>query len=154
MARGGLSSGMPHREYCHMSKSRPITEEELQAIKRSVEVARARFVTVLDPFTTPPNIFKLVMRSALRGRTNREKTELEVFLLDHWAEHKDGIPPLFSLNPNALFRFCRDRLKLEDLTREALIKTRQRLGLKPFKRQKRDAIYRGGRWIFPQVDKK
>ena len=134
-----------------MSKPKPITSTELDAIKQSVKAAEEKFIEVYDPspsFKTPEAIFKLLIGDIIQ----RKKTKLEYFLLEHWAESKDGFPELFSLKPIALLRICRALLNLPQLSEDALTKTRQRLGLKPFKRQKRDAVFCGGRWTFPQVD--
>lgn len=85
-----------------------------------------------------------------------EQNQLEVFLFYHWAEPRDGLPELFYLTPDALRIVCIDRLKLnpERFTRDALRTTVYRLGLKGFRRQKRDAVFIGGKWTFPPSYKK
>lgn len=96
---------------------------------------------------------QLLARPALTfGKTGKE-TRLETFLLDHWAEPKDNLPELFYLTPDALTIACRKWLKQEGLSSDVVVKTRQRLGLKPLRRLKRGAVFRGGRWTFPPVDK-
>jgi hypothetical protein len=79
---------------------------------------------------------------------------LKSFLLLHWAESRDGLPELFRLTPDALTRVCRDKLGLNGLSTDVVIKTRQSLRLMPFKRQKQDAVRIGGRWTFPEVEKR
>jgi hypothetical protein len=172
-----------------MSKSRPITGKELDAIKQSVAAARKRFEIEHTsyrfgdhlkpsksqhnwrfPFDNPlmkaleavsadatntkfrEAFHKLLTVESTFARRQRILNRLEAFLLDHWAESKDGLPELFYLKPAALLFLCQKGLGFNQLTEDALIKTRQRLGLKPFKRQKRDAVFRDGRWTFPQVD--
>ena len=75
------------------------------------------------------------------------------FLVDHWATGKDGLPKFCYLKPADCTQLCIEHLMDESLTEEAVIKTRQRLGLKPF-RYKLDAKIDGaGKLTFPQVDK-
>jgi hypothetical protein len=62
-------------------------------------------------------------------------SKLEHFLLDHWAKRKDNLPELFRLTAKDLTTVCNRRLK-HQLSEDAVVKTRQRLGLKPFKRRK------------------
>jgi len=189
-----------------MPKSRPITKEELAAIKQSVLDARfgikfwrkkfRRFPKSESNFTQivhdertllleyrfdigreyyPLNCatVKEIVQHALDtgntsffvklgqllaspplafGRSGVE-TPIEKFLLDHWAEPKDNLPELFYLTPAALTKACRESLKLSGLSEDAVVKTRRRLGLKPFRRLKRGAVFRGGRWTFPPVDR-
>jgi hypothetical protein len=70
------------------------------------------------------------------------------FLLTHWAEARDGLPELFYLYPKGLEVVCNHCLGVNHLKADALIKQRQRLGLKPFKRQKLKAVLVGGKLQF------
>jgi hypothetical protein len=156
-----------------MPKSRPITEKELDAIKRSVAAARERFLAErpsyvyrspsgwhysLTEYEDKPDILEWFRKGwkfkRIATHHQRILTKLQIFLLDHWAESKDGLPELFYLTPAALLELCRRQLNFRNLSEATLIKTRQRLGLRPFKRQKRSAVFRGGSWKFPQVDKR
>lgn len=96
---------------------------------------------------------KVLSRKPILFQESRMMTRLEDFLLDHWAESKDGLPQLFYLTPLALTRVCRERLDSKRLSQDAVTKTRFRLRLKPFRRQKQDACWRGGKLTFPPVDK-
>lgn len=80
-------------------------------------------------------------------------TKLEQSLLSHWATAKDGFPELFYLTPEGLAAVCNHALKTEHITPEAVVKLRQRLGLKPFKRQKISVLSVGKTLRFPQLDK-
>ncbi len=75
------------------------------------------------------------------------------FLVAHWAERKDGLPELFYLTPEGLTEVCSHSLGLTNLTRDAVVKLRQRLGLKPFKRRKIHVIREGTKLRFLQQDK-
>jgi hypothetical protein len=79
--------------------------------------------------------------------------KVEWFLLSHWATKRDGLPELFYLTADALVKACKQSLNLS-FTKDKITKTRQRLGLKSFLRQKREAVFVGGRWTFPPVDKR
>jgi hypothetical protein len=97
---------------------------------------------------------KVLSKEALPPVKRLMDNDLEGFLITHWAKRKDGLPELFYLTPDALTLLCREKLGKKGLSRDVVVKTRQRLGLMPFKRQKREAVFLGGRWTFPQVDKK
>jgi hypothetical protein len=62
-------------------------------------------------------------------------SELEQFLVEHWAVERDGLPQLFYLTSQGLAETCREALS-PNLTDDAVTKTRQRLGLRLFKRRK------------------
>ena len=70
------------------------------------------------------------------------------FFLTHWAKSRDGLPELFYLFPKGLALVCNHCLGVNHLTPDALVKLRQRLGLKPFKRQKRKATLIGNKLQF------
>lgn len=80
-------------------------------------------------------------------------TRLEQFVLTHWATAKDGLPELFYLTPEGLAAVCNFSLRTRQITADSVVKLRQRLGLKPFKRQKLAAILVGNELRFPEVDK-
>jgi hypothetical protein len=79
--------------------------------------------------------------------------KLDVFLINHWAESRDGLPELFYLSPSDLTLVCGERLGDDSLEQEQVGKVRQRLGLKPFRRFKLHPKYTGKGMVFPQVDK-
>jgi hypothetical protein len=54
---------------------------------------------------------------------------LHQFLLKHWAQGHNGIPPLCNLSVEELTEVCRTRLRNKSLTHDAVAKTKQRLGL-------------------------
>lgn len=99
---------------------------------------------------------RVLGRKALPFHKTRFISRLQAFLLDHWAEPKDGLPELFYLKPYALRVACCDRLKLNrnDCKEDRVRTTVHRLGLKGFRRGKREAEFRGGRWTFPPSYKK
>ena len=158
-----------------MSKPKPITEGDLQGIKRSVAAARKKlndppvrrarrdatlagtalvwgYESWAELKTAAPELFKWI-RKQMRTRdpvtpVPRPATPLEKFLVDHWAEPKDGFVELVRLKPEALFRLCQKVLGLTKLSRDSLTKTRYRLRLRCIKRQKLDASFVGGRWTF------
>ena len=189
-----------------MPKPRPITKEELTAIKQSVLDARFRikfwqkgfkrfpksesnFTEIvhdertlllayrfdLDRESYPLNCAtvkeivqhaldtgntsffikfgQLLAHSPLAFGTTGKETLIQKFLLDHWAESKDNLPELFYLTPDALTKACRQSLKLPGLSKDAVVKTRRRLALKPLRRLKRHAVFLGGRYTFPPVNK-
>lgn len=78
-------------------------------------------------------------------------SKLEHFLLDHWAERKDGLPELFRLTAKDLTTVCNHRLR-HQLSEDAVVKTRQRLGLKPFKRRKLLLKVKGDKLEFLEPD--
>jgi hypothetical protein len=77
---------------------------------------------------------------------------LKHFLLDHWAERKDGLPELVFLTPIDAAEVCTQQLGfyVDDST---IVKLRQRLRLKPCRRK----LYRlkpsGGGFAVVKVDK-
>lgn len=80
-------------------------------------------------------------------------SKLEHFLLDHWAERKDGLPELFRLTAKDLTTVCNRRLK-HQLSDDAVVKTRQRLGLTPFKRRKLLLKVKGDKLEFLEPDER
>lgn len=79
--------------------------------------------------------------------------KLAQFVASHWAESKGELPELYRLTPDGLTEVCKHRLGNEQITRDQVVKLRQRLGLLPFKRAKLDVIRVGKRLRFRQVDK-
>lgn len=79
---------------------------------------------------------------------------IAVFLVTHWAVAKDGLPPLYSLSQGSLVDVCRAVLNNARLEFEGVAKWRQRLKLKPFKRQKVEIKVTKTKkgWRFLQVD--
>ncbi|TAK98723.1 MAG: hypothetical protein EPO07_11625 [Verrucomicrobia bacterium] len=63
--------------------------------------------------------------------------KLQKFLLNHWAKEIEGIPVLCRLSRVQLAKTCRKYLKIENLTDDAIEKTKQRLGLKSLRRRSR-----------------
>ena len=59
---------------------------------------------------------------------------LQEFLLKHWAAKINGIPALCNLSMLQLADACRANLNNNNLSDDAIEKTRQRLGLKTFRR--------------------
>jgi len=78
--------------------------------------------------------------------------KLEWFLVRHWAEKRDGLPELFYLTPKGLADVVLHHQKVK-VTQDALVKMRQRHGLKPSRRAKLVPEIRGGKLKFPQLDK-
>jgi hypothetical protein len=74
-------------------------------------------------------------------------SRLSTFMLEHWSERRDGLPELFYLTPDGLAKVCSYCLRL-NLSFAAVVKLRQRLGLKPFKRQKVDVDLTEGKLRF------
>jgi hypothetical protein len=103
---------------------------------------RAQVLTALD--RNDLEFFRRLGR-VLTGEPNiPQATALEKFLLDHWAERKDGLPELCILRPSGLLAVCQNRLRNTNLTEAAVTKERERLLLKPFKRGKISAFYIDG----------
>ena len=75
------------------------------------------------------------------------------FLITHWAEPADGLPELFYLTPDGLADVCTYYFKI-DFSVVALVKLRQRLGLKPFRRKKVRVLLVGRKLKFPKMDMK
>jgi hypothetical protein len=75
------------------------------------------------------------------------------FLVFNWAEPRGEIPALYQLTPDGLTEVCKHQLGNEQITRDQVVKLRQRLGLRPFKRCKLDVIRVGKRLRFRQVDR-
>jgi hypothetical protein len=80
-------------------------------------------------------------------------TKLEQFLLSRWTKAGDGLPELFYLTPDGLAAVCCHFLHNHRVTPDAVVKLRQRLGLKPFKRQKIHVTVVDGKLRIPQLDK-
>jgi hypothetical protein len=80
-------------------------------------------------------------------------SKLIQFLIGRWTTRSGDIPELFYLTPIGLREVCAHCLKMNWLTVDAVVKLRQRLGLKPFKRGKIDAHSDGRRLRFQQLDK-
>ncbi len=79
--------------------------------------------------------------------------KLDVFLFSHWAEKRDGLPELFYLGPSDLTQACIQHLGDDSLDQEQVVKARQRLGLKAFRRFKIHPKYGPGGLVFPNMDK-
>ena len=77
---------------------------------------------------------------------------LDSFLVSHWAERRDGLPELFYLTPSDLTAVCIQHLKDDSLEQEQVVKARQRLGLKAFKREKLHPRYGANGIFFPEPD--
>ena len=75
------------------------------------------------------------------------------FMVDHWATAKDGLPEFCYLKPADITQLCIERLYDESITEEALVKTRQRLKLKPYRRKLDAKVGSDGKLTFPQLDK-
>jgi len=75
------------------------------------------------------------------------------FLVDHWANSKDELPPFCYLKPADMTQVCIEHLLDESLTEEAIVKMRQRLKLKPYHHKLDAKIDGGGKLTFPQLDK-
>lgn len=103
-----------------------------EIVQHALEIGDSRFFISLG---------RVLTRRPLGIGGTGKPNHLEQFLLSHWAEKKDGLPEFFYLTPEGLADVCVHYLKpdaaCEDAyTAEALVKVRQRLGLKPFKRHK------------------
>ncbi len=86
--------------------------------------------------------------------TRPQHPAVAAFLVTHWAEAKDGLKPLYSLSQDSLLKVCRVMLNNELLEWDAVAKWRQRLKLKPFKRQKLEATWTSKGWKFEPVDRR
>ena len=75
------------------------------------------------------------------------------FLVDHWAESKDGLPPFCHLKTSDITQLCIEHLMDESLTEDALARTRSRLKLKPHRRKLDAKVGADGKLTFPQWDK-
>jgi hypothetical protein len=75
-----------------------------------------------------------------------------MFLITHWAEGKDELPPLCFLNVSDLTEVC-IQFSNESHEEEAIVKMRQRLKLKPYKYKLQSKHGVGGKLIFPQLDR-
>lgn len=78
---------------------------------------------------------------------------IETFFISHWAEAKDGFPALYTLTPEHLTLVLSEVTGNEGLETEAVVKMRQRLGLKPFRRKQFVAFWKQGKLCFHKVDK-
>lgn len=72
---------------------------------------------------------------------------LEQFLIGRWASPTDELPELFYLTPDSLAEVC-SHFFGKELFPEAIVKVRQRLGLKPFRRGKVRVISVNGKLKF------
>ena len=79
--------------------------------------------------------------------------QLDVFLISHWTERRDGFPELFRLTPSDLTSACCQHLGDDSLNQEHVVKTRQRLGLKAFRPGKIHPKYGLTGMTFPDMDK-
>ena len=82
-----------------------------------------------------------------------QPSRLTNFLLSHWAESKDNLPEFFKLTRKGLVAVCSHCLKNEKLSADAIVKLRQRLGLKTIRGRKLDVIVDGNTLRFFQKDK-
>jgi hypothetical protein len=62
--------------------------------------------------------------------SNLTPSNLQRFLLRHWADQVDGVPPLCDLNISQLTAVCASQLRNDSLTEDCVDKTKQRLGLR------------------------
>lgn len=72
---------------------------------------------------------------------------LEQFLIGRWTNPADDLPELFYLTPESLAEVC-SHFFGKELFPEAIVKVRQRLGLKPFRRGKVRVISVNGKLKF------
>ena len=75
------------------------------------------------------------------------------FLVEHWATATDGLPEFCYLKPSDLTQLMIEHLADETITEDAVVKMRQRLKLKPFRRKLDAKIGADGKLTFPQLDK-
>jgi hypothetical protein len=73
--------------------------------------------------------------------------KLVQFLICRWADATKELPELFYLTPEVLADVCSENVGYE-ISTNAVVKLRQRLGLKPFKRTKIQAFRSEGKWNF------
>lgn len=73
--------------------------------------------------------------------------KLEWFLVQHWADKWDGLPELFHLTPKGLVDVILHQQKCR-VTEDAVVKIRQRLGLKAFRGKKISVGITGGKLTF------
>ena len=66
--------------------------------------------------------------------SNVTENKLQSFLLKHWAEKINDVPPLYNLSMKQLLKVCGEHLNNRQLSLDAVEKTRQRLGLKTVRR--------------------
>ena len=76
------------------------------------------------------------------------------FMVDHWAEAKDGLPEFCYLKPSDMTQIMIEHLGDETITEDAVVKMRQRLKLKPYRRKLDAKVDAAGKLTFPQMDKK
>ena len=124
-------------------RSSPYPEVIADAIKRNDHTFFIRFGRLLASKT-----------KGWESLSRPQHPSIAVFLVTHWAEAKGGLKPLYSLSQDSLLKVCRVMLKNEALEWSAVVKWRQRLKLKPFKRQKLEATRTKTGWKFQQVDNK
>lgn len=83
----------------------------------------------------------------IREITLRLPPRLVQFVIARWAERSDDLPELFYFTPEGLADVCSHYLGRE-VSIDAVVKLRQRLGLKPFKRNKINVIRLGKKLKF------
>ena len=77
-----------------------------------------------------------------------QASRLDEFLIDHWAQKRDGLPEFFRLSPDALAEVCARNLKRDQLSAHAVVKLRQRIGLKTTRGRKLQASWDGEKFSF------
>ena len=78
---------------------------------------------------------------------------MPAFLVEHWATAKDGLPEFCYLKPADMTQIMVEHLVDESLTEDAVVKMRQRLKLKPYRRKLDAKVGSDGKLSFPQMDK-
>lgn len=132
-------------------KHYPLKSPVVKAIvQHALQTGDSHFFVRLGQVLTRP-----ALHLGKTGKPNR----LEEFLLSHWAEQRDNLPELCRLTPQGLADVCTHILKPDaavddDYSPEALVKVRQRLGLKPYTRQKIQVIRVSRELKFLPVDNK
>lgn len=76
------------------------------------------------------------------------------YLVDHWAESKDDLPPFCYLKPSDMTLTMIEHLVDETITEDAVMKMRQRLKLKPHRHKLDAKIGADSKLTFPQWDNK
>lgn len=67
-------------------------------------------------------------------------SNLEQMLVLYWAEARDGVPALHTLNRQSLRDVCAHVLKNSNLSADAVLKTRQRMGLATTRGRKKSVV--------------
>ncbi|MEI7534986.1 MAG: hypothetical protein WCK57_11515 [Verrucomicrobiae bacterium] len=70
----------------------------------------------------------------------RQPSNLERLLVLYWAEARDGVPALHTLNRQSLRDVCAHVLKNSNLSADAVLKTRQRMGLATTRGRKKSVV--------------